>query len=335
MKILFIGGTGLISTACTELAARQGLDLTLLNRGNKPGSVPAGVKVIQADIKQPDQAREALGDETFDSVVNWIAFKPEDIQRDVELFRGRTGQYVFISSASVYQKPATHYLITESTPLANPHWQYSRNKIASEEALLRALREEGFPGTIVRPSLTYGKAMIPLAFQSWSKQWTVVDRMLRGLPVIVPGDGSSLWVTTHNTDFAKGLLPLLGNPQTIGHSFHITSDEVLTWDQHYRIVGRCVGVEPQLVHVASDLLSAYEPSQEGNLLGDKAISVVFDNSKLKRFAPGFQATMSLTQGVSRTIQWYRDHPEKQEIDEEFNDLCDRVLADRQSILPAE
>jgi nucleoside-diphosphate-sugar epimerase len=333
MKILFIGGTGLISTACTRRAAEMGLDLTLLNRGRRSVEIPPGVRILQADIKEPEQVQRALADESFDSVVNWIAFKPEDIQRDVELFSGRTGQYVFISSASVYQKPATHHVITESTPLANPHWQYSRNKIASEEALLAALRDTGFPATIVRPSLTYGDWMIPLAFQSWRKQWTVVDRMLRGERIIVPGDGTSLWVTTHNTDFAKGLLPLLGNIQTIGHSFHITTDEVLTWDQHYRIVGRAVGVEPQLVHVPSDLLAAFEPSQEGNLLGDKAISVVFDNSKLKTFVPDYCATTTLASGVAQSVAWYRADPERQQIDEDFNRLCDRILAAMDSIRP--
>ena len=234
----------------------------------------------------------------FDAVVDWIAFTEADIERDLQLFRGRTRQFVFISSASAYQKPQTHYLITESTPLANPYWQYSRDKIACEERLMRAYREEQFPVTIVRPSLTYGETLIPLAVNSWQKSYTVVDRMLRGQKVIVPGDGSSLWVITHNSDFAKGLIGLLGNEQTIGHSFHITSDEVMTWDQYYRVVGHAAGVEPKLVHIASEFISACSPDQTGSLTGDKAVSVVFDNTKIKRFVPDFCA-MSPRAGACR------------------------------------
>ncbi len=244
-------------------------------------------------------AAQALAGASFDVVVDWIAFTPAQIERDLNLFRGCTGQYLFISSASAYQKPSGHYLITESTPLANPYWQYSRDKIACEERLMQAYRDEDFPITIVRPSLTYGETQITLAINSWAKSYTVVDRMRRGKKVIVPGDGSSLWVITHNTDFAKGLVGLLGNPQAIGHAFHITTDEVMTWDQFYRIVGTAAGVDPQLIHIPTDFIGACLPDKLGGLKGDKAVSVVFDNSKIKRFVPGYCATVPFAEGIRR------------------------------------
>lgn len=326
MKVLFIGGTGVISTACTELAARRGVDLHLLNRGQRAANIPDGVKTIRGDITRPDEVRAALKGQSWDAVINWINFTPADIERDIELFAGNTKQYVFISSASAYQKPPSHYLITESTPLANPYWEYSRNKIACEERLMVEYRDNGFPFTIVRPSLTYGDTLIPLAFNSWGGQsWTVASRMLAGKKVIVPGDGTSLWVTTHNTDFAKGLVGLLGNYQAIGHAFHITSDEVLTWDQHYRILARILDVEADLVHVSSETLIAFDPSLEGSLLGDKAHSVVFDNSKIKTFVPDYQATTSLVEGFSRTVNWFRADPSRQVEDGAFNELSDRII----------
>ena len=279
MKILFIGGTGIISTGCTTLAAKRGMDVTLLTRGQHVSQLPAGVKTLIADANDPSLIGK-FDRESFDAVVDWIAFTPPDIERDLKLFRGRTRQFVFVSSASAYQKPQKHYLIKESTPLANPHWDYSRNKIACEERLMVAYREEGFPVTIVRPSLTYGESLIPLVLNSWERSYTAVDRMIRGQKLIVPGDGTSLWVITHNTDFAKGLVGLLGNQQAIGHSFHITSDEVLTWDQMFRTVGDAVGVEPRLLHISSDFIAACLPDKKGTLIGDKSVSVVFDNSKL-------------------------------------------------------
>src|SRR5579862_6259008 len=281
MRLLFIGGTGIISTACTVLAAKRGMDVTLLTRGQHETPLPLGVKTLVADVNDPAIAQQ-LERESFDAVVDFIAFTPAEIERDLKLFRGRTRQFVFISSASAYQKPQTHYLMTESTPLANPFWDYSRNKIACEERLLQAYREEGFPITIVRPSLTYGETQITLAVNSWAKSYTVVDRMRHGKKVIVPGDGSSLWVITHNTDFAKGLVGLLAREQTIGHAFHITSDEVMCWDQWYRLTAEAAGVEPQIVHIPSDFLSECIPDSRGSLIGDKAVSVVFDNSKIKR-----------------------------------------------------
>ncbi len=326
MKILFIGGTGIISTACTALAAERGFELTLLTRGKRPANIPSGVRILTEDVNSPSLAAK-LGHEKFDAVVDWIAFTPADIERDIALFRGRTRQFVFISSASVYQKPATDYLITESTPLANPHWDYSRNKIACEERLMKAYRDEGFPITFVRPSLTYGETLVPLVMNSWAEMsYTAVHRMLRGEKLIVPGDGSSLWVITHNSDFAKGFVGLLGHEQAIGHAFHITSDEVLTWDQLYRIVGAAVGVEPKLVHIPSDFIVACLPDKEGSLLGDKSLSVVFDNTKIKRFVPGYCATTSFAEGIRRSLAWFDADPSRKLIDQEANVTWDKLIA---------
>jgi nucleoside-diphosphate-sugar epimerase len=325
MKVLFIGGTGVISTAATSLAAARGIDLHVLNRGKRAVDLPRGVVEMRADIHDPASLHRALEGHVWDAVVNWIAFTPGDVERDVALFRGKTRQYLFISSASVYQKPATHHVITESTPLVNPHWEYSRQKIASEERLLRALREEGFPGVIVRPSLTYGDTLIPLVVNSWGKPYTVVNRMKRRKPVIVPGDGTSLWTITHNSDFAKGLVGLLGHEQSTGHAFHITSDEVLTWNQFYQITAAAAGVEAHLVHVASDFLVAWDPGEEGSLLGDKSISAVFDNSKIKRFVPDFVATTPFAQGIRRTLEWFEADPGRCVVDAEADGRWDRLI----------
>lgn len=325
MRVLFIGGTGIISTACTELAPQLGIDLTLVVRGQHRVKLPPGVKTIQVDVHDAAAAKSALADSHFDAVVDWIAFTPDDIERDLQLFRDRTRQFVFISSASAYQKPQTDYLITESTPLANPYWQYSRDKIACEERLMKAHREEGFPVTIVRPSLTYGDTQVTLAVNSWQKSYTVVDRMLRGQKVIVPGDGSSLWTITHNSDFAKGLVGLLGNSQAIGHAFHITSDEVMTWDQYYREVAEAAGVEPKLVHIASDFIAACLPDAIGSLIGDKAVSVVFDNSKIKRFVPGFRATTPFRTGIRQTLAWFNADESRKQIDDEANTAWDKLI----------
>jgi nucleoside-diphosphate-sugar epimerase len=325
MKILFIGGTGIISTASTALAAKRGLDLTLLSRGQHESHLPAGVKTLIADVNDPVLLHK-LEHESFDAVVDWIAFTPADIERDLKLFRGRTRQFVFISSTSAYQKPQTHYLMTESTPLANPYWDYSRNKIACEERLMQAYRDEGFPVTIVRPSLTYGETLIPLVLNSWQQSYTAVDRMIRGQKLIVPGDGSSLWVVTHNTDFAKGLIGLLGHQQAIGHAFHITSDEVLTWDQLFRIVGAAVGVEPQLVHIPSDFIAACIPEKLGTLTGDKSVSVVFDNSKIKRFVPGYCATTTFAEGVRQSLAWFNAVPSRKQIDHQVNAALDKLIS---------
>ena len=324
MRVLFIGGTGLISTASSRLALERGIELFLLNRGNR-ADVPQGATALVADVRDRDAARQALDGLEFDAVVDWVAYTADDVERDLALFQGRTGQYIFISSASAYQKPVSHYLITESTPLANPYWQYSRDKIACEERLLRAYREDGFPITIVRPSLTYGDTQIPLVMNSWRLPWTAIARMRAGKPVVVPGDGTSLWPITHNTDFAKGLVGLLGHQQAIGHAFHITSDEALTWDQIYQATARAAGAEARIVHIASDFIAACLPEQTGGLLGDKSVSVVFDNSKIKRFVPDFVATTPFARGIEHTLAWFEADAARRHVDAEHDHMLDRLI----------
>jgi len=325
MKVLFIGGTGIVSTAATRLAAERGMELTLLRRGRRVAELPDNVATIAADIADEAAVAEALGKRSFDAVVDWIAFTPADVERDIRLFRGRAGQFVFISSASAYQKPVGHYLITESTPLAHPYWQYSRDKIACEDRLTKAYREEDFPITIVRPSLTYGDTQIPLAVNSWRKSYTAVDRMRRGKKVIVPGDGTSLWTITHNSDLAQGLVGLLGHRQAIGHAFHITGDEAMTWDQFYRITAQAAGAEARIVHIASDFVGACLPDAAGGLLGDKSVSVVFDNGKIKRFVPSYCAKVPFAEGIQRTIAWFDADPRRKEIDEDANAAWDKLI----------
>ncbi len=326
MKILFIGGTGIISSAATALAVASGFDLWLLNRGRRSSDVP-GTRQLVADLGDFSSLSTALGGHEWDAVVQWVGYGPADIERDIALFRGRTRQYVFISSASAYQKPPGDYVVTESTPLVNPFWEYSRQKIACEERVLRAFREENFPAVIVRPSLTFGDTLVPLVINSWERSWTVVDRMRRGLPVVVPGDGTSLWTITHNSDFARGLVGLLGHPQAKGHAFHITSDEVLSWNQIYRLTAEAAGVtDPRLVHIASDFIAACLPDEAGSLHGDKTLSCVFDNSKIKRFVPGFRARMRYTEGIRKTVAWFDADPARQRIDEMANAAWDRLIA---------
>jgi nucleoside-diphosphate-sugar epimerase len=328
MKILFIGGTGVISTACARLAVERGFDLTVLNRGNR--AVNEGVHQIVADIADVSAAGAALGDRKWDVVVDFISFTPAELEQRIALFRGRVGQFIFISSASVYQKPMTHFPITESTPLVNPFWDYSRNKIACEDRLLRALREENFPATIIRPSWTYNGTRITVPVNS-PKSFTVVDRMRRGLPVIVPGDGTSLWTMTHHTDFAKGLVGLLGHQGAIGQAFHITSDEVLTWNQIYEAVASAAGVaRPTLIHISSDFITACLPEFSGGLHGDKAHSAVFDNSKIKQFVPGFQAVTRFRDGMAGTLAWFDADSARREVDVKANAAWDRVIAAYQS-----
>jgi nucleoside-diphosphate-sugar epimerase len=322
MKILFIGGTGVISTSVSRQVAAAGHELTLLNRGQRQPEA-TGYETLQVDIKQPEAARAALQGRRFDVVVDWIAYTPADIHRDLELFSGRTGQYIFISSASAYQKPLTHYVITESTPLHNPYWEYSRNKIACEERLMQAYRSEGFPVTIVRPSHTYNHTL-PIAIGGWGC-YTLADRMKTGRPVIVHGDGSSLWVVTHAEDFGRGFAGLLGNPQAVGHAFHITTDEVLSWDQIYQTIAGALGVEANIVHIASDFIARVAPHMEGTLLGDKAYSVVFDNTKIKTFVPGYQAVIPFYQGVRRTLAWFDEDESRRRVDADINVEMDAIL----------
>lgn len=327
MKVLFIGGTGNISAAVSRLAVANGIELHLLTRGKRPAGI-AGAHTVQADIGDERSVAAALDGHTWDSVVNWIAFTPADIERDLRLFAGRTGQYVFISSASAYQKPLAHPVITESTPLRNPYWDYSRNKIACEERLARAHRDDGLPCVVVRPSLTYD-TVIPLAIGSWD-DFTMIDRMRKGLPVVVQGDGSSLWTVTHSDDFAKGIVPLLGHPLTAGHAFHITSDELLTWDQIWQATAAAAGCEAKIVHVPSEFICDVADRMgqgwmRGNLLGDKSVSMIFDNRKIKRFVPGFQATIPYHEGIARTIRWFEADPKRLRIVEGHNILHDKIL----------
>jgi nucleoside-diphosphate-sugar epimerase len=326
MKVLFVGGTGTISTACTKLAAQRGIDLTLVTRSQHDVPVPPGVKTITADIHHKASVIRACDGLTFDAVVDWIAYTPADIERDLDFFLGRTRQFIFISSAAAYQRPPSNYLITESTPLSNPYWEYARNKIACEERLWKAHREYAFPVTIVRPSLTFGDMTIPLVINSSKMPYTVVDRMLRGQEVIVPGDGSSLWVITHNSDFAKGLVGLLGNEKAIGQAFHITTDEVKTWDQFYRDVGEAIGVEPRPIHIPSDFIIACLPDQRGRLLGDKSTSVVFDNSKIKRFIPEYRATTTFAEGIRQSLAWFGADASRKQIDSDANATWDKLIA---------
>ncbi len=320
MRVLFIGGTGVISSACTELALRRGIDLYLLNRGQSSRPIPEGARSITADFRDVEGTQAALGGLTFDAVVDWIAFTPDQVAADIELFRGRTGQYIFISSASAYAKPILSLPITESTPLANPFWEYSRNKIAGEDLLVAAFHNEGFPAVIVRPSHTYDRTKLPCA-----GGYTSIARMRAGKPVVVHGDGTSTWVLTHHTDFASGFTGLLGNPHTLGEAFHITSDDVLTWDQIYRILGRAAGAEPIIVHAPSDLIARHHADWGDGLLGDKAHSVLFDNSKIKRFVPGFGCTIPFARGAEEIMAWYDEDPARQIVDESFDRAMDAVV----------
>ncbi|MFN8498963.1 MAG: SDR family oxidoreductase [Anaerolineae bacterium] len=321
MKVLFIGGTGVISSACVALAVERGLDVVLLNRGQTTRPAPAAVPVLQADIRDTAAVARLLKDMRFDAVVNWIAFTPEHVETDVALFRGRTDQYVFISSASAYQTPPASLPVTESTPLRNPYWRYSQDKIACEERLVAAYRQEGFPVTIVRPSHTYDATKWPL-----QGGYTAVHRMKAGQKVVVHGDGTSLWTLTHHRDFAKGFVGLLGNPHALGEAVHITSDEVLTWNQIYEMAARAVGVEAQIVHLPSDLIAAFDPDYGAGLLGDKAHSMVFDNTKIKRLVPDYVASIPFSQGVREIAAWYASHPAAQVVDERVNGLLDRLVA---------
>jgi nucleoside-diphosphate-sugar epimerase len=328
MKVLFIGGTGIISSACAELALAKGIDLTLLNRGQSLRTPPPKAHLIQADIRDPEAIHTALANQTFDVVADFIAYTLADVQRDLDLFAGKTGQYIFISSASAYQTPPANLPIRESTPLDNPIWQYSRDKIACEELLLNEYRRSKLPFTIVRPSHTYDRFYVPV-----EGGYTVIDRMLRGLPVIVHGDGTSIWTLTHNTDFAKGFVGLLGNSHALGETFHITSDEWLTWNQIYLMLANATGVTPDIVHVPSELITAYDSAFTGTLLGDKSHSAIFDNSKIKQVVPEFSATVPFSRGAEEIIAWHRADPARQKVNPAFNNLCDRILANYQKARP--
>jgi nucleoside-diphosphate-sugar epimerase len=321
LKVLFLGGTGVISSACAARAIEQGVDLHVVNRGQSSDRpLPPEARIVHADIRDRQALAEALGDEEFDAVVDWLAFTPDHVEADVEMFRGRTGQYVFISSASAYQTPPSRIPVVESTPLRNPFWQYSRDKIACEDLLTSRYRDDGFPMTIVRPSHTYDRTMVP-----FDGGWTAVARMRAGKPVVVHGDGTSLWTLTHHTDFARGFVPLLGNPRSLGEAFHITSDDVLTWNQIAQALADAAGAEAHVVHVPSDAIAAADEDWGAGLLGDKAHSMVFDNSRLRALVPDFVATVPFEQGAREIVKWYDADPSRQRVDARLDAVMDRLV----------
>ena len=322
LKVLFIGGSGIISSACSRLAVERGIDLYVLNRGKtSTRPLPPQATVLSADIREPETVREVLADREFDAVVDWVAFTPEHVQTDIDLFRDRTGQYVFISSASAYQTPPARLPVLESTPLRNPHWQYSRDKIACEDLLVAEYRNTGFPATIVRPSHTYDRTLVP-----FDGGYTALARMLAGKPIVVHGDGTSLWTLTHNTDFAQGFVPLLGNSRALGEAVHITSDDVLTWNQIAELLASAAGVTARIVHVPSDAIAAADAAWGAGLLGDKAHSMVFDNSKLRSLVPGFRAVVPFEQGAREIVAWHAEDPARQQINEHLDQVIDALVA---------
>jgi len=345
MKAMFIGGTGTISSAITRLAPEMGWELFLLNRGNRKNEFLGGnFTQIECDIRQEDalSIRKKLenvlaetNSKKFDVIADFIAFAPENVKKDFSIFNGLCAQYMFISSASAYQKPLSSYIITESTPLSNPLWEYSRNKIACEDYLIGKYRECGFPVTIIRPSHTYDERGVPLGVHGKKGSWQVIKRMIEGKPVIIHGDGSSLWTMTHNSDFARAFAGIMGNIHAIGEAFHITTDESVTWNQLYQIIADALNVKLNAFHVATDFLVECAKGLydfEGGLLGDKANTVVFDNTKLKRAVPGFQAKVRVDQGIKMTVEHILSHPELQQDDPEFDAWCDRVIATQKEAL---
>ena len=321
IKVLFIGGTGVISSACTDLGVSKGMELFHLNRGRtRVHTLPPEVKTIQADIHDPAAVKSALGGLEFDVVVDWIAYTPEDVKRDIELFRGRAGQYVFISTAAAYERKVSSLPITEETPLSNPFWEYARLKIACEKVLMEAREKEQFPLTVVRPSHTYDNTKIPIR-----GRYTAIDRMRKGKPVFIHGDGTSLWTMTHHKDFAKGLVGLLGNSRSIGEAFHITSDELLSWNQIHALMAEAAGCRCRAVYVPSTMINEFYRETGEGLLGDKAHSVIFDNSKIKRFVPDFQATIPFSEGARQIMEWYDSDPARRVVDESFNQLTERLI----------
>lgn len=329
MKVLFIGGTGIISSASSELAIQRGIELYLLNRGQSVRQPPRGARLLHADIRQPESVQAALGGLSFDAVVDWVAYTPEHVQNDIKLWGSRTGQFIFISSASAYQTPPHFLPVTESTPLHNPFWQYSRDKAACEALLNGVYQREGFPATIVRPSHTYDRTLFP-----FHGGFTNVARMRSGKKVVVHGDGTSLWTLTHHRDFAVGLVGLLGNPHAVGDTFHITSDEWLSWNQIYENVAHAAGTDARLAHVPSDLIAAFDSRWGASLLGDKSHSMIFDNSKIRRLVPDFQPSIPFWQGAREIIAWYDADPARQVVDTEFDALQDRLIGAMQKAYPS-
>lgn len=321
MDLLFIGGTGIISSACSALALTQGHTLTLLNRGRSFRPAPAGAALIQADVRDAAATKRAVRGRRWDAVVDFISFTPEQVRSTLDGLSGTFGQYVFISSASAYRKPTSALPVVESNLLHNPFWEYSRNKIACEELLFGLYRDEGLPATVVRPSHTYDQTLLPM-----DGGWSVLERMIAGREVIVHGDGCSLWTLTHHRDFAVGLLGLLGHPLALGEAFHVTGDEWLSWDEIFRMVGRAAGVEPKIVHVPSDVIARFDPEWGAGLLGDKAHSMVFDNSKVRRLVPDFRPRVSFAAGAREIVAWHLADPARQKADAGFLARYERILA---------
>lgn len=322
LSVLFVGGTGIISAECARRAVAVGHEVTVLNRGHSQlRPVPEGIEVLVADIRDPDGTSAVLAGRDFDVVCDFVAFTPEHVTADIERFGGRLRQYVFVSSASAYQKPVGRLPIVESTPLRNPYWQYSRDKIACEDLLVGAYRDDGFPATIVRPSHTYDRTSVPL-----TGGWATVERMRRGLPVVVHGDGTSRWHLTHSADFAHGLVGLLGHPQAIGEAFHITGEEALTWDQIYRELAVAAGTpDPELVHVASDAIARTVPEWGPGLVGDKAHTVIFDNTKIRSVVPDYVARVAFSAGAREIVAWHDADPSRRAVDPRADEATEALL----------
>lgn len=325
MKALFIGGTGTISTEISALCVKRGWELTLINRGNGGERVPEGARVVKLDISDEAKAAEFMANESFDVVADFIVFTPEQLKRDIRLFSGKTKQYFFISSASAYQKPLSSPWITEGTPLCNPYWQYSRDKIACEELLMKEYRENGFPITIIRPSHTYCERSVPVALHGRNGSFSVLERIRAGKKVIIPGDGTTLWTLTHSRDFAVAFCGLMMNPHAKGEVFQITGDESLTWNQVYEQVGLALGVAPKPVHIASESLAWLREGFSGELIGDKSNTVLFDNTKIKRAVPEFATTIRFNEGARMAVEHIYSHPECRQPDPEFDAWCDVVI----------
>jgi nucleoside-diphosphate-sugar epimerase len=324
MKLLFLGGTGNISTACVERALAEGHEVAMLNRGQRPSPFGRRVMVVHGERDDARRLQEVARATRYDALIDFLGYRPEQVEAVLSAFEGRVGQYIFISTAAVYARHTAHHVLTEETPLGNPYWEYGRLKIACEELLLRAHRDHGFPVTIVRPSYTYGETWIPSGFGG--QDYTVVNRMRSGQPIVCHGDGTGLWTMTASADFAIGLVGLLGQPQALGEAFHITSDEVLTWRAVYHAIARAAGCEVELVHVPSELIARFYPERGGSLLGDKAWSVVFDNTKIKRFVPGYAARILFAEGIARSLAWYDADPARRVVNEEMNGRIDRLIA---------
>mgnify|MGYP006277606069 FL=1 len=328
MRVLFIGGTGVISSACSEQTIERGVELFVLNRGKTVRELPSRAKLLKANAREFHSLKNAVEPYSFDAVVDWIAFTPEHIEMDYEVFQFKTRHFIFISSASAYQTPPATLPVTEETPLDNPYWQYSRDKIACEERLIQLHYERGFPVTIVRPSHTYDKTMLPCR-----GGWTTIDRMRRGQPVIIHGDGTSIWTLTHHQDFAKAFVRLLGRPQAIGEAFHITSDEWLTWTQIYELLAEAAGAELNPVYIPSTLINAYDSELGAGLLGDKMHSMMFDNEKIKKLVPDFTCDIPFARGAKEIIDWYDADATRQIINPEYNRITDRILSAYENAWP--